>query len=212
MPTTTYLGLAYPSLSNAPNVPQDMQNLAAGVDTKISGVVLCTSGTRPTTREGATIYETDTDRYAKYTGSAWEYFAGSRVTVTPTLSASTTPPTMGTGATRNAWYAYLPGPSIHYVFFIRFGTSGTNQGSGNYTVSLPVTANAALGVNGAPAFGSCVVADASAGTFRIGTTYIDQTDLSTVRAIVESSVVLGSGSPWAWAASDYVAGSITYPI
>jgi hypothetical protein len=35
VPTTSYAGLPYPVLSNAPNVPQDMQNLADALDTLI---------------------------------------------------------------------------------------------------------------------------------------------------------------------------------
>ena len=39
----------------------------------LGGIVVCTSGTRPTTGlyEGLTIYETDTDRVYVYTGAAW---------------------------------------------------------------------------------------------------------------------------------------------
>ncbi len=70
MPTTTYLGLTYPALSNAPNVPQDMQTLASGVDSKLVGVITCTSGTRPTVRDGAVIFETDTKRYMAYSSAA----------------------------------------------------------------------------------------------------------------------------------------------
>lgn len=36
MPSTSNLSLPYPSLSNAPNVPQDIQNLATAVDTYVS--------------------------------------------------------------------------------------------------------------------------------------------------------------------------------
>lgn len=211
MPNTTYLGLPYPQLSNAPNVPQDMQNLAAGADSKLSGVILCTSSTRPTAREGATIYETDTDRYAKYTGSAWEYVASSRVSYTPTWGALTTPPGLGTGSSRNGWYTYLPGPCVHYEFFLRLGT-GATAGSGLYVISLPVPAVAAFGSAGSPAFGSAVMADSSSAGFRTGTTYIDQGDLNNVRFIGEGSALVGAAVPWPWAVNDYLAGSITYPI
>jgi hypothetical protein len=40
-------------------------------------VIVCTSSTRPASpNEGMTIYETDTDRHAFYTGTAWRYFGG----------------------------------------------------------------------------------------------------------------------------------------
>lgn len=37
MPSTTNFGLRYPALGDAPNVPQDMQNLASDVDTLLTG-------------------------------------------------------------------------------------------------------------------------------------------------------------------------------
>lgn len=73
MPTTTNLGLRYPSLASAPNVPADIQNLASDVDGKLVGVITCTSGTRPSVRDGTVIFETDTKRYMYYSsaGTAW---------------------------------------------------------------------------------------------------------------------------------------------
>ncbi|MET0419318.1 MAG: hypothetical protein ABW022_25170 [Actinoplanes sp.] len=81
MPNTTYLTLPYPSLSNAPNVPQDIQNLASGLDGKLGGVIICTSTTRPPARDGALIYETDTRLYKSYNSSvpAW-YTIGTNAT------------------------------------------------------------------------------------------------------------------------------------
>lgn len=38
-----------------------------------SGVVICTSTTRPAAYEGLHIYETDTDKTARYNGSTWHY-------------------------------------------------------------------------------------------------------------------------------------------
>lgn len=35
MPTTTHMGFRYPQLTDAPNVPQDVQNLASDVDTAV---------------------------------------------------------------------------------------------------------------------------------------------------------------------------------
>lgn len=37
MPNTSNLGLPYPALTDAPNVPQHMQNLAGAVDTRLGG-------------------------------------------------------------------------------------------------------------------------------------------------------------------------------
>jgi hypothetical protein len=57
-------------------------------------VIVCTSSTRPASpNEGMTIYETDTDRHAFYTGTAWRYFGGKILQVvqgTDTTNRSTT--------------------------------------------------------------------------------------------------------------------------
>jgi hypothetical protein len=58
---------------------------------------------------------------------------------TPVLTATTTNPTLGTGSSQNGSYARIQNLIIAR-FFIRFGTAGVNAGSGNYKVSLPVTA------------------------------------------------------------------------
>jgi hypothetical protein len=59
---------------------------------------------------------------------------------TPVLSAGGTPVTLGTGSAQSGTYARIQ-DLIIYRFRISFGTSGQNFGTGNYTVSLPVTAN-----------------------------------------------------------------------
>jgi hypothetical protein len=71
VPATTYLSLPYPALSAAPNVPQDLQNLAAGVDTKLGGIILCSSGSRPPGRLGAIIYELDSGLTRRHDGTNW---------------------------------------------------------------------------------------------------------------------------------------------
>lgn len=173
-------------------------------------IIPCTSGTRPSSpAEGWHVYETDTNRLAKYTGSAWEYVAGSRESFTPTLSAST-PPTMGTGNARNGWFAYGPGPTITYTWHILFGSSGVAAGSGNYTISLPVSPAAPYGT-GNTAVGTILLADSSSGGFRVGTPFISSGG-TTLGAIVENSVIVGSANPWTWAAGDYLSGCISYPV
>lgn len=174
-------------------------------------IIPCTSGTRPTpSHEGMTIYETDTNQYMKWTGSDWVVFSSSRLSYTPTLTSTGTPPTLGTGSVRAGWYSYMPGPSVCYSFFIQFGTSGTAVGSGNYQVTLPVNCSTVFAA-GHPAVGATQLADSSTGGFKIGTCF-PAAGLSTLGLIVESSQIVGSAAPWAWAASDYVSGSITYPI
>ena len=66
---------------------------------------------------------------------------GEWTSYTPVLTATTTNPTLGTGATVIGSYARVQNLII-YNFLITFGTSGFVAGVGDYKVSLPVTANA----------------------------------------------------------------------
>ena len=80
MPTTAN-GLRYPALSAAPNVPQDVQNLASDVDTVYGGLLrrgphVCTSTTRPSSpATGLLIYETDLRCVRLWDGAAWRRYA-----------------------------------------------------------------------------------------------------------------------------------------
>jgi hypothetical protein len=175
-------------------------------------IIPCTSGTRPTpSHEGMHIYETDTDQMAKWNGVAWEYVAGTRIDYTPTLSAVTTPPTMGTGNIRDGYYSRLPGSLIAYHFYIQFGTSGVAAGSGQYLVSLPVNAVAAgIGGSGQPAIGSAMIRDDSAGAIQAGHCYVPGTNLTSVAFYIENATT-AHNVPWTWAANDYISGTIVYP-
>jgi hypothetical protein len=178
-------------------------------------IIPCTSGTRPSSPpEGMHIYETDTDRMAKYTGSAWEYVAGSRVTFGPSLTATTTNPTLGSGSVQAGWYTFLPGPSVAFTFFIQFGTSGAAAGSGQYLIPLPVTAATVSGFgSNQPAMGAGSMRDNSAGSIQSATTYVPGSNLAVCALLSDNTGgTVGNATPWTWAASDYIAGSILYPI
>ena len=62
------------------------------------------------------------------------------VAYTPVLTASTTNPTLGTGGVATGSYCVI-GDMVHYIAYIKFGTSGWSAGSGEYYVSLPVSAS-----------------------------------------------------------------------
>lgn len=67
---------------------------------------------------------------------------------TPVLTATTTNPTLGTGATQTGWYVQN-GDLIVGEAYIKFGTSGVNAGAGDYRISLPVAAHAsAISIGG----------------------------------------------------------------
>jgi hypothetical protein len=173
-------------------------------------VIVCTSGTRPASPpEGMTVYETDTDRYSTYIGSAWVTL-GQTITSTyvPVLTAATTNPTLGTGSVASGRYTLFGGNWCTTRGTIQFGSSGAAAGSGQYFISLPFTANANI-TAGVSHLGCCVIRDNSAGDLRSATAYA-AAGASTF-SIVQTAVV-ASGSPWAWATADYISWDMTYEI
>jgi hypothetical protein len=89
-------------------------------------VIVCTSSTRPASpSEGMTIYETDTDRYATYNGSAWvanNYPDGFR-SYTPTL----TDITLGNGTLTAVWTRVGAHVTVHLRLL--FGSTTAITGS-----------------------------------------------------------------------------------
>lgn len=171
-------------------------------------VIVCTSATRPPVPvDGMWIYETDTKNLAKYNVSQWEYVAGSRFAFTPTLTASSVNPTMGTGNERYGLCSIVPGPQAVYSFFIRFGSSPA-AGTGSYSISLPLTAASPF-AGGHCAVGELQLADSSSGLFSQATMFVAN-GASTAAMVTTVSVT--SSSPWTWAQSDYLSGTVTYPI
>jgi hypothetical protein len=176
-------------------------------------IVPCTSGTRPSSPpNGMHVYETDTTRLMKWNSglSAWEAVAGSRQSFTPTLTASGTSPTIGTGAVRSGWYTYLPGGSVQYTFFIRAGTSYSG-GTGNYAINLPVASALPFGSTVHSSVGPLLMADSSASVFRVGSCFVDSST-GTLGLVAESSTIVTNSAPWVWAVGDYISGSIIYPV
>lgn len=72
MPNTTNLGLPYPALSAAPNVPQDLQNLAQAVDTAAAPVAVWCRKTADTARTSTVTAAADPDLVVTLTaGNYW---------------------------------------------------------------------------------------------------------------------------------------------
>jgi len=175
-------------------------------------IVPCTSGTRPSSPPaGMHIYETDTHKLQKFDFGAWKPVTSSRSsTITPTLTSTGTSPTLGSGSTATGFYTFFP-DSIAYTFFFKFGTSGVAAGTGNYQVSVPVTGAAPFGSSLHPAVGTIQLADSSSGAFSTGSCYLDASAGSFLGMVTNSGIV-GAAVPWTWQASDYISGSIVYPV
>lgn len=85
----------------------------------------------------ATSETPDVQRDLKALADYLEAKTGPWTTWTPALTAATTNPTTGTGASIVGRYMQI-GKTVHGWGYIGFGTAGTAAGSGNYRVSLPV--------------------------------------------------------------------------
>ena len=131
---------------------------------------------------------------------------GAWTNYTPTLTASTTNPTLGTGSSTVGRYSQV-GKTVTGYGAILFGSSGAAAGNGEYLVSLPVAR-----INGGEQpLGSIVLRDASAGYIAsIGTLQGRAGDASKAILVINSVAMAGATSPWTWAASDQIWFQFTY--
>lgn len=167
-----------------------------------------------TPTEGQLCYRTDLDTYQWYNGSAWVTLMqpGAWTSYTPTLTAVTTNPTLGTGSEATGRYTQI-GKTVIATARFTFGTSGVNAGSGAYRISLPVSAETSTGLNFVT--GSYWALDSSTNGVNIGITMVGGT-ATDVRLFYPAtwpngaSVEMASTAPWTWAASDQLRASFTY--
>lgn len=173
----------------------------------------------PTVAEGMFAYTSDTNTLWLYDGAAWVSAinaaslngVGNWTSYTPVLTATVTNPTLGTGSVVSAAYARVKNLII-YRYFIQFGTSGVNAGSGEYKVSLPVTS---AGVTNyyENAIGSVAFFDVSANSMYYGNAWLAAVD--NVYPIWQQTfngplLNIGAASPVVPAASDALSGLIIY--
>lgn len=170
-------------------------------------VIVCTSGARPSSPiEGMTLFETDTDRYKAWTGTKWATVAQvAPGTYTPVVTASTTNPTLGSGATAVAEYYFHNGDECTVRGNVTFGSTMT-AGSGQYFISLPPGVTVAS--TGILLTGTAMLRDNSAGSVVPAVSYVGGG--ATTLSITSTSGIVGSGTPWAWAASDYMQWQMTF--
>jgi hypothetical protein len=129
---------------------------------------------------------------------------------TPTLGATTTPPTLGSGSSVVGSYA-ADGKFVNGHAVIIFGTSGTAAGSGAYQVLLPVAVAFPAGAN-SMMVGQFYVFDGTS-TERTGIIRVQPgaptLGLLTFPASGANANVTNT-VPWAWGASDQIAYSFAY--
>lgn len=140
-------------------------------------------------------------RHSTGVGSAWQ-------TYTPTLTAVTTNPTLGSGSTSTGRWIRV-GKLVIAIFTIEFGT-GMNAGSGAYHVALPTAAGSTFDNTGFR-FGHIHMTDE--GTTRQGGAaphLVDATKFQILQG--NSALTVGHGQPWAWAAGDEIHGVLVYEV
>jgi hypothetical protein len=178
---------------------------AAARDTALTSVVT----------EGMTAYLKDVDTLTTRGGSAWENLAqiGAWRSWTPSLTASTTNPTLGTASRAEGIYVKV-GRLVVANFVIEFGTSGTNAGSGFYRINLPVNAAQQL-----TNVGDYVLGDVRLFNFGPNEEARVQAIMNSVGLLtmsypdawpVGTFTSVGDAAPWAWGASDSMRGQLIY--
>jgi len=129
-------------------------------------------------------------------GAAWE-------TYTPTLTASTTNPTLGTGSSAAGKYGRV-NKLVYGQGQINFGSAGVSAGSGFYFVSLPITA-----LTSGQVIGQFQIYDSSAAAVYLGTVISDTTSRGIMYYGAPATVVTNS-TPMVWAASDFIRYTFQY--
>ena len=128
---------------------------------------------------------------------------------TPTLTATTTNPTLGTGGSATGRYVQNPDKTVNASGIILFGSSGVAAGSGEYLIALPVARNAsAIG----QVMGTAVLYDDSAGKFMPCAMYLSD---STHARIANDSysvagLIVSNSVPQVWAANDAIIFTLMY--
>lgn len=176
-------------------------------------VVTCTSATRPTGVEGRLIFETDTERLLIYDGSSWRIHFEPAQTWSPTLTATSSNPTLGSGSAVQGYYI-RSGYMVTAWCRIVFGSSGVAGGSGSYIVDLPVAGATITGStsNGlGQAIGSGFATDSGATSANEAFT-VQFRSASAVQFITGTGGAVTEASPFTWAANDVLTFQVTYPI
>ena len=158
---------------------------------------------------------------------AFIYAADHNVTpqvYTPVLEAGTTDPTLGTGSTQIGRYYVEPISGwVRGQAKIRFGTTGTDAGSGIYLISLPTeinpfTTNQLLGF--ADVIGWGVVRDDSSAVtgprlvvlhYWSASGSSDGTGQAYMAICDGTNDVVQHNRPFSWAASDAISVQFAYP-
>jgi hypothetical protein len=131
---------------------------------------------------------------------------------TPTLTAVTTNPTLGTGSVRSGRYLHVGSSSGHewviYQFDIKFGSSGAAAGSGTYFVDLPVAAAATAPL----VVGAGEARDISGNIVHVLSVRFDTTTQIAFYYSGGTGSRVSAAIPWTWANDDELRGFCIYRV
>lgn len=147
------------------------------------------------------------DLEARFAPIEAEFAAGqfvNAVSFVPQLTATTTNPTLGTGATQTGHYRRFGDWVDGFALFI-FGT-GATAGSGEYRVSLPIASNAPQHTP----LGGVWIFDNSATSFLVAA--CSTITSNSGRIIVEAGSAVTNALPWTWAVTDHILYRFAYPV
>lgn len=176
-------------------------------------IISTTSAARPSSPpDGMTIYETDTRLYRSYNSSLslWIVMGcNGPFSSTPTITATTSNPNLGTGAVRRGQYSRGPNGMVTYSWRIAWGTTSASAGSGQYLIDLPIAAASAFGGSDPEWWGVGRVTQTGTTTYN-GSWYIPGSNLNVMSAVIGGGV-WGNTSPFTWSSVQVdCAGTITY--
>jgi len=129
-------------------------------------------------------------------------------TWTPTLTATTTNPTLGTSPTQTS-LVWLNGQHVTLWFQITFGSGAPTAGSGNYTIPLPAQYPALSG-HIESTLGTVRLVDTSTGAVRLAIATLNLAAQGITMRTTSDNAVVTNSAPWTWAAGDVIAGTISY--
>lgn len=142
---------------------------------------------------------------------------GEWISFTPTLTATTTDPVLGTSPTRVGYYTQV-GKNVLYRFLIVFGTGATvAAGNGTYRISTPIAASANLTSGLTPLYfqGRGRFGDSSANVsahvdIQVVASQSYMQFAYTATHPTGTFTAVTNAAPWTWAASDFMTGQVIY--
>ncbi|WP_166345136.1 hypothetical protein [Phytoactinopolyspora limicola] len=137
----------------------------------------------------------------------------------PQLLGSITDPDLGDGGIQDGTW-YRVGPDLVRVFIrLRFGSSGVDNGSGTYSITLPTAASGVLNASnliavGQP-LGSAQLRRTSPATFMAGIGFLFSHNegpggVALARFHRPEAGIVSATAPWAWAENDAIAMCLVY--